>query len=674
MDLFVIFLFVMTSFKFGNGKPIKPEKVAILGGGAASCTAALALTDQPGWKEHYDVTVYQLGWRLGGKAASGRNKDYGQRSEGIAGHHFPSTFVQMKKLLRSVYKELNRPEGAPLRTFEEAFKSIILWSGEEKDCEVNRECFSMDHIFDKLTETFLWMTKKMTKELENDDKINQNHLKNDSIYLKFEVASVQILLRKIFPTVKNNSLTLEYLSMIDTTAALIIGFIEDNLIESGLYSINHLDLRQWLEKHGASETTINSRFVLAHYDELISYFDGDMQKPNMEAGTALQLYLPYYFCCEETTVWHHEAGLGDAIFAPIYEVLKKRGVHFKFFHKVEEVILDSSNSKLVEQIRMTKQADLIGEEYDPLIDVNGLPSWPNEPKYEEIEQQQAHLLQKYKIDLEGFWTNWSKVYEKQFGHPLQEVFLTRGQDFDIIVFGIPVGSLSSLCAQLLEKSPSLRATNKHIGRVPSLQFQLWGTLDLGQWLQTQIINRLLDPMHRKEVYVTVDNSDILKTENWESFGLRPEHFLYITFGQSVQEISLNNYTSFPQEEMKKVKISSILEALRSISPKSFQDGDFNWTVLTDPMNRTGEERFDSQYLRLNVNPSDLYTLILTNSSQYRITTDGAGFDNIYFTGDWIQSGFNCCLEGAFTAGLLTSKAISGYPRDIFWEQYIPTKK
>ena len=53
-------------------KPVVRQKVAILGGGAASCSAALALTAQPGWKERYDITMYQLGWRLGGKAASGR--------------------------------------------------------------------------------------------------------------------------------------------------------------------------------------------------------------------------------------------------------------------------------------------------------------------------------------------------------------------------------------------------------------------------------------------------------------------------------------------------------------------------------------------------------------------------------------------------------------------------
>ena len=196
----------------------------------------------------------------------------------------------------------------------------------------------------------------------------------------------------------------------------------------------------------------------------------------MEAGTALQFYLPLYFCCEETTYWDHEVGLGDAIFASIYEVLKRRGVQFKFFHKIEELILNS-NSKFVEKIRLTKQVRLLTEEYNPLIDVKGLPSWPNEPKYEEIEHRQAYVLQKHNIGLESFWSNWSRVYEESFRHSLPEVFLKSGKDFDIIVYGIPVGSLLSLCAQLLDKSPSLRATNEHVGSIPSFQLQFWGTAE-----------------------------------------------------------------------------------------------------------------------------------------------------------------------------------------------------
>ena len=51
----------------------KPEKIVILGGGVSGITAAFQLTSEADWQEKYDITLYQLGWRNGGKGASGRN-------------------------------------------------------------------------------------------------------------------------------------------------------------------------------------------------------------------------------------------------------------------------------------------------------------------------------------------------------------------------------------------------------------------------------------------------------------------------------------------------------------------------------------------------------------------------------------------------------------------------
>ena len=48
------------------------QKIAVLGGGIGSLSAVLEITSAPDWKEKYDITVYQMGWRLGGKGASGR--------------------------------------------------------------------------------------------------------------------------------------------------------------------------------------------------------------------------------------------------------------------------------------------------------------------------------------------------------------------------------------------------------------------------------------------------------------------------------------------------------------------------------------------------------------------------------------------------------------------------
>jgi uncharacterized protein with NAD-binding domain and iron-sulfur cluster len=49
-----------------------------------------------------------------------------------------------------------------------------------------------------------------------------------------------------------------------------------------------------------------------------------------------------------------------------------------------------------------------------------------------------------------------------------------------------------------------------------------------------------------------------------------------------------------------------------------------------------------------------------NSSIYRIKTDQTGFDNLYITGDWIQTNFNYgCIECCVMSGMMTARAISG---------------
>ena len=52
-------------------------RIAILGGGAASLAAAYRLSADP----RFEITVYQMGWRLGGKGASGRRLSDGRDQE-----------------------------------------------------------------------------------------------------------------------------------------------------------------------------------------------------------------------------------------------------------------------------------------------------------------------------------------------------------------------------------------------------------------------------------------------------------------------------------------------------------------------------------------------------------------------------------------------------------------
>ncbi|MBJ7328352.1 MAG: NAD(P)-binding protein [Solirubrobacteraceae bacterium] len=102
--------------------PGRKRHIAILGGGQAALTAALQLTDpqNPAAADH-EVTIYQLGWRLGGKGATGRPEGVPRILEhGL--HNWFGFYDNSFRQMREVYTELNRPAGAPLATFDEAFQ------------------------------------------------------------------------------------------------------------------------------------------------------------------------------------------------------------------------------------------------------------------------------------------------------------------------------------------------------------------------------------------------------------------------------------------------------------------------------------------------------------------------------------------------------------------------
>lgn len=98
-----------------------PQRIAVLGGGVAALVAAFELTEQPGAAERFDITVYQDGWRLGGKGASGRNADEHQRIEEHGLHVWSGFYENAFRVMQSVYGALGRPDGAPLAKWTDAF-------------------------------------------------------------------------------------------------------------------------------------------------------------------------------------------------------------------------------------------------------------------------------------------------------------------------------------------------------------------------------------------------------------------------------------------------------------------------------------------------------------------------------------------------------------------------
>jgi uncharacterized protein with NAD-binding domain and iron-sulfur cluster len=98
------------------------KKVAILGGGVSALTTALELSAEADWQERYEITVYQMGWRLGGKGASSRNEAANGRIEEHGLHIWLGFYENAFAVIRRCYEELGRPAGTPLATWTDAFK------------------------------------------------------------------------------------------------------------------------------------------------------------------------------------------------------------------------------------------------------------------------------------------------------------------------------------------------------------------------------------------------------------------------------------------------------------------------------------------------------------------------------------------------------------------------
>ena len=160
----------------------KPKKIAILGGGISSLTTALYLTGQPGWQERYDVTIYQVGWRLGGKGASGRNKKYGQRVEEYGIHLWYGLYYNAFRMMREVYEELDRPKEIPIRTFEDAFKPLILMNFDLplQGGEPIKNCFILEDVANKLLEFIPQLIQVIEKLIE----FNENTPKLEGVNLE----------------------------------------------------------------------------------------------------------------------------------------------------------------------------------------------------------------------------------------------------------------------------------------------------------------------------------------------------------------------------------------------------------------------------------------------------------------------------------------------------------
>ena len=680
------------------------EKIAILGGGIGSLAAAWHLTSTPGWQDRYDITVYQQGWRLGGKGASGRNALRAQRIEEHGLHVLFGFYGNTFAMMRGAYDRLGRAPGSPLATWRDAFHphDYLAWADP-----VGGEWRPWHALFQTLPgepgsgpPVTMWqmamtllgwigrwldeLAKLQGRALQGTDAgrsyrllsalartmpdDSRKHQQQQHALLARALDGMRARVRATYRDLTPSGDDLRRLRIgLETGSTVLKGLFADGVLIKGFDSVNGIDLRDWLAKHGGDpELCINSTPVRALYDLLFGYEDGDASKPTAEAGTMLRGALRLGLGYKGSIMFKMQAGMGDTVFTPLYEVLAGRGVRFRFFHRVEELVPDGDD---IGSIRITRQVSLRDGRYNPLVKVRGLDCWPCAPDYAQIDPAQAVLLQEREVDLESWWSNWPELYRRQSGQPLPEIVLQRGADFDKVVFGIPAGALAALCPRLLANSAPLKAASDHLLTVATQACQVWLERDLAQlgWTHQPGGQQPVLTAFSKPYDTWAPMNHLVKREDWPA-AKEPKGVSYFCSALPMAHYPAQSDHGFPARARvlaKEGAIELLGQRIGELWPNAGQPGSFAWHWLSDPHGRDGVARFDAQYWRANVDPSERYVLCAAGTAQFRLASDGTGFANLFLAGDWLKTGLDAgCIEAAVMGGMQASRAISGYPEVI----------
>ena len=454
---------------------------------------------------------------------------------------------------------------------------------------------------------------------------------------------------------------------IDLATAAMRGILRFGLVSDprGFDAINDYDFREWLRINGASERSLESAFIRGAYDLVFAYEDGDYGRPRHGAGVALRGALRMLFSSRGSIFWKMHAGMGDTVFAPMYELLKKRGVIFRFFHRLERVRL-AETAKLVQgerayvkALEFDVQAKIRnGKEYSPLIDVGGLPCWPSKPDYSQLID--GSTFEHQERDFESHWER-RKVATKT---------LRVVDDFDFVVLGVGLGAIPYVCQDLIQRDQRWRDMVTHLKTVSTQAFQIWLRNDMEQLGWSDPPLALSAFVHPFETWA--DMSHLIREERWKVSPRAIAYFCSVLKDSvSPADFSAIEYPKLRRLDVRESAVHFLNNEIVQLWPKAVKRrGGFKWDLLMDPKqkatasgDRDGtQSRFKSQYWTANVNPSEQYVLSLPGTQKYRISPLDNTYDNLTIAGDWTTCGLDAgCVEAAVISGRLAAHAISSLP-------------
>ncbi|MEL6234371.1 MAG: FAD-dependent oxidoreductase [Pseudomonadota bacterium] len=693
------------------------EKVVVLGGGLGGLTAAYGLT-APEQGGRYDVTVYTMGWRLGGKGASGRNPAKHNRIEEHGLHIWFGCYDNAFTMMGKVFDEIDRPADAPLARLDTAFgkQSDFLLKenveGEWRDWLIRFP--ENDHapgghpsVWDFLAILMGWVKQALAEtglssadipaavseklEAGLDDPAQHQSLFSEirdglshlhlggiahALHARFQgeaqhaplwaeaaAAALKLLAEVTWDHLKSR------IPQDDTARRMWIfaylgitilrGILLDNLMKNGVYSINGEDGRAWFRRHAS----------------LPDDAPGD---PNGLAydGPLIQALYDACFAYAGGDTDRPDFSAATLLRACLWLPFSYKGA---FCFEMQAGMGDTVFTPLYQCLLargvkfefFAQATDMTASSIDQTVQSVTITR--------QVQLKTGRYLPLVKVRDLLCWPS-APLYDQIVGGEIlrkaevnlehvtsgwpntgPEEVLRAGSDFDHLVMAIPLPTHRHVCAELAESRPAWKDALDHVTSVRTLAAQLWfrpTRQELGVEAPPVVTGAFVEPWAS-----LADFSHLLLREDWSDL---PVTYLSYTCGP------LPDRAGDSQAQAQAFVLASLRAYLEdSATPlwpgSRLPDGDFDYDLLWADSG-IGPARLRAQYIRANIDPNELYVLSTHQGIGHRPKTRAAGLTNLAFAGDWTDNGFNISsVEGAVMSGLQASRAISGLPKDIVGE-------
>jgi hypothetical protein len=437
--------------------------------------------------------------------------------------------------------------------------------------------------------------------------------------------------------------------IIDIVMTIAVGLYRDRVLlgDLGLDALNDVDYREWLRRHGATNSSLESRFITGIYDLVFAYQSGDRGKPKLAAGVALRGALRMFFTYRGAMFWRMRSGMGDAVFAPLYKVLtlparrhpvgnhELKPVHFHFRHELTGITVEGRGDiNFVTKLTFrTVAAPARGK---------GAPVAAAEPSV---------------LDHFGCWPDVDPhPYAKTGRRSSSDCYIQK--DFDFVIFATDFERFRGLVAQLAASNTAPKSwqraadTGKTVG---SKTAQVWLERDLEDlgWFRGSGIFTALGLAFD----TWADMTHTLATERrWRSKKPRgrAERGTSGKAASTDAARSVAYFCGLLSDDEARASARNAGANLREVHAL------LNGMSKLWPAFDARRDRPLEVHVQANALASDRYSLSLPGTIRTRLSPLDSSLANATVAGDWTACGLDVgCVEAAVMSGMLAVHAITG---------------